>query len=288
MSPPIKPTTQALGFDSPRVRRQSVLGQRPAFQPRALDGVLDRQPASEALADELFAVVEAVGAQPSLRRALTDPSTPDEVRSQLTQSLFGDRVSGAAVAVLTEAARARWGTAGSFVAALERQGVRALLRTAQDAGRLDELEDQLFKVERLVDANPELRRALGDRRAPIEGREELLAGLLSGKVLPSVARLAKRAVAARQRTFDLTVEGYLKAAAELRERAVATVTVAQPLAPEQEERLRAALSRQVGREVNVRVVIDPTVVGGVRVSLGDEVIEGTVAGRLTDAQRKLA
>lgn len=132
---------------------------------KALDGVLDRQPASEALADELFAVVEAVGAQPSLRRALTDPSTPDEVRSQLTQSLFGDRVSGAAVAVLTEAARARWGTAGSFVAALERQGVRALLRTAQDAGRLDELEDQLFKVERLVDANPELRRALGDRRA---------------------------------------------------------------------------------------------------------------------------
>ena len=255
---------------------------------KALDGVLDRQPASEALADELFAVVEAVGAQPSLRRALTDPSTPDAVRSQLTQSLFGDRVSGAAVAVLTEAARARWGTAGSFVAALERQGVRALLRTAQDAGRLDELEDQLFKVERLVDANPELRRALGDRRAPIEGREELLAGLLSGKVLPSVARLAKRAVAARQRTFDLTVEGYLKAAAELRERAVATVTVAQPLAPEQEERLRAALSRQVGREVNVRVVIDPTVVGGVRVSLGDEVIEGTVAGRLTDAQRKLA
>ena len=117
---------------------------------------------------------------------------------------------------------------------------------------------------------------------------EGLAGLLSGKVLPSVARLAKRAVAARQRTFDLTVEGYLKAAAELRERAVATVTVAQPLAPEQEERLRAALSRQVGREVNVRVVIDPTVVGGVRVSLGDEVIEGTVAGRLTDAQRKLA
>ncbi len=255
---------------------------------KALDAALDRQPASEALADELFAVVEAVGAQPSLRRALTDPSTPDEVRSQLTQSLFGDRVSGAAVAFLPEAARARWGTAGSFVAALERQGVRALLRTAQDAGQLDELEDQLFKVERLVDANPELRRALGDRRTPVEGREELLTGLLVGRVLPSVTRLARRAVSARQRTFDLTVEGYLKAAAELRERAVATVTTARPLTAEQEERLRAALSRQVGRDVNVRVVIDPTVIGGVRVSLGDEVIEGTVAGRLTDAQRKLA
>lgn len=255
---------------------------------KGLDAVLDRQPASEALADELFAVVEAVGSQPALRRALTDPSTPDEVRQQLTQSLFGDRVSGAAVAVLSEAARARWGTAGSFIAALERQGVRALLRSAQGAGQLDELEDQLFKVERLVDANPELRRALGDRRTPVEGREELLDGLLAGRVLPAVGRLARRAVAARQRTFDLTVEGYLKAAAELRERAVATVTVAQPLTAEQEERLRAALSRQVGRDVNVHVVIDPTVIGGVRVSLGDELIEGTVAGRLTDAQRKLA
>lgn len=255
---------------------------------KALDAVLDRQPASEALADELFAVVEAVGAQPALRRALTDPSTPDEVRSQLTQSLFGERVSGSAVAVLTEAARARWGTAGSFTAGLERQGVRALLRTAQDAGQLDELEDQLFKVERLVDGNPELRRALGDRRTPIEGREELLVGLLVGRVLPGVIRLAKRAVAARQRTFDLTMQGYLKTAAEVRERAVATVTVAQPLNADQEERLRAALKRQVGRDVNLHVVVDPTIIGGVRVTLGDELIEGTVAGRLTDAQRKLA
>ncbi len=255
---------------------------------KALDAVLDAQPASEALADELFAVVEALGAQPTLRRALTDPSTPDAVRSQLTQSLFGDRVSGATVAVLSEAARARWGTAGSFITALERQGVRALLRVAQEAGQLDELEDQLFKVERLVDANPELRRTLGDRRTPVEARQALLGGLIEGRVLPTVASLARRAVAARKRTFDLTVEDYLKSAAELRERAVATVTVARPLTEEQQARIKAALSRQTGRDVNLRVVLDPGVIGGVHVALGDEVIEGTVAGRLTDAQRKLA
>lgn len=255
---------------------------------KALDAVLDGLPASEALADELFAVVEALGAQPTLRRALTDPSTPDVVRSQLTQSLFGGRVSGATVAVLSEAARARWGSSGAFVSALERQGVRALLRTAQDAGQLDELEDQLFKVERLVDGNPELRSTLGDRRTPVEARQGLLGDLLEGKVLPPVVRLARRAVAARKRTFDLTVEDYLKSAAELRERAVATVRVARPLTAEQEARLKAALQRQVGRDVNLRVVLDPGVIGGVHVSLGDEVIEGTVAGRLTDAQRKLA
>ena len=122
----------------------------------------------------------------------------------------------------------------------------------------------------------------------MEARQGLLGGLIEGRVLPTVANLARRAVAARKRTFDLTVEDYLKSAAELRERAVATVTVARPLTAEQEGRLKQALSRQVGREVNLRVVLDPGVIGGVHVSLGDEVIEGTVAGRLTDAQRKLA
>ena len=255
---------------------------------KALDAVLDGQQASEALAEELFAVVEALGAQPTLRRALTDPSTPDVVRSQLAQSLFGSRVSGATVAVVSEAAGARWGSSGAFVSALERQGVRALLGAAQGAGQLDELEDQLFKVGRLVDGNAELRRALGDRRAPLEGRQELLGGLLQGKVLPTVVQLARRAVAARKRTFDLTLEDYLTTAAELRQRAVATVTVARSLTAEQESRLKAALTRQVGRDVNLHVVLDPGVIGGVHVSLGDEVIEGTVAGRLTDAQRKLA
>lgn len=255
---------------------------------RALDAVLDGQHATEALAEELFAVVDALGAQPALRRALTDPSTTDEARQHLAQTLFGSRVGGSTVAVLAEAARIRWTTGGSFVSALERQAVRAQLRTVQDNGQLDELEDQLFKVERLVDANRDLRATLSDRRSPLEARQSLLGGLLEGKVMPAVVSLAKRAVAARERTFDLTVEGYLKAAAQLRERAVATVTVARPLSQEQEERLRAALSRQVGREVNVRVVLDPTVLGGVRVTLGDEVIEGTVAGRLNDAQRKLA
>ncbi|MBK8463006.1 MAG: F0F1 ATP synthase subunit delta [Nigerium sp.] len=254
---------------------------------RALDGVLDGQHASAALAGELFSVVDALGAQATLRRALSDPSTPDEARAQLAESLFGRRLGGAAVAVIAEAARARWGAPSSFVAALERQGVRALLRTVQAEGRLDELEDQLFKVERLVEANPELSRALGDRLTPLEGRQRLLGDLIDGRVGAATAQLARRAIAARQRTFGLTVDSYLTMAAEQRERAIATVTTATALTDEQKARLRAALSRQVGRDVNLRVVLDPAVIGGVRVSLGDEVIEGTVAARLDDAQRKL-
>ncbi len=253
----------------------------------ALDRVLDGQPADETLAEELFAVADALASQASLRRALTDPGTPDDTRGELARALFGSRVGPAATAVVAEAARLRW-TGSGMAEALERQGARALLLVAERSGQLDEVEDQLFKVERLVAAHPELRGTLADRRTGLDARGGLLGELLAGKVLPVTAALARRAVAARQRTFGLTVEGYLKAAAELRERAVATVTSARPLDAGQVDRLRAALTRQVGREVNVRVVVDPAVLGGLRVTLGDEVIEGTVAGRFHDARRQLA
>lgn len=252
-----------------------------------LDRVLDSQPVSEALADELFSVVDALAAQPALRRALTDPGTPEEARTQVAQTLFRGRVSETAVTVLTEATRLRWSTAGGFTSALEREAVRSLLSVAQGNGQLDEVEDQLFKVGRLVDGHRDLRATLADRRAPVEGRQQLLGSLIDGRVSSVVGLLARRAVLARARTFDLTLEDYLKLAAGLRQRAIATVEVARPLEEHQADRLRSALSRQVGRDVNLRVVVNPDVVGGVRVTLGDEVIEGTVAARLADAERKL-
>lgn len=255
---------------------------------KALDAVADAQPASAELAQDLFAVADAVAGQPMLRRALTDPSTPDDARQSLAQALLGARVGASAVAVAGQAARERWTSAGAIVTALERQGVRALLRQALNQGRLDQLEDELFQVERTVDATPALRSVLSDRQAPVTGRQQLLSELIAGKVLPEVEQLACRAVLAHKRTFDLTVESYLKAAAELRERVVATVTVAQPLTDEQEKRILAALTAQTGHPVTLRVMLDPHVLGGVRAVIGDEVIEGTVAGRLHDARRKLA
>lgn len=254
----------------------------------ALDRVLDTQQPSQGLAEELFSIVDTLAAQPRLRRAVTDPATPDEARASLVGALFGGKVSDAAVHVLTEATRLRWPTSGGLAAAVERQAVRSVLATAQQQGQLDEVEDQLFKLGRLVDGDRALRTALGDRVTPVEGRQKLLAGLIEGKVLPVVSQLAQRAVLGKARTFDLTVAEYLKAAADMRQRAVATIEVARPLSDDQVARLQAALSKQVGRDVSVHVVLNPDVIGGVRVALGDEVIEGTVASRLADAQRKLS
>ena len=97
--------------------------------------------------------------------------------------------------------------------------------------------------------------------------------------------LARRAVAARERTFAHTIEGYVDLAAAQKNRVVATVRVARPLDGDQRRRLQAALARQVGRDLVIQEVVDPDVLGGVRVELGDEVVEGTVAGRLDEARR---
>lgn len=252
----------------------------------SLDKVLDDQQPVESLAGDLFAVVDAVDGQPALRRALTDPGTPAEGRQHLARSLFGGKVSDEAVNVVAEAATHRWPHGREFTTALERQGVRSQLLAAHRAGELDDVEDQLFRFERLVAAENGVRDALADRSAPMDIRRRLVHQLLEGKASPVTITLADRAVAARERTFANTMEGYLTLAAKIRSRRVATVTVARPLDQEQTDRLRAALTRQTGGEVDLHVIVDPKVIGGIRVEIGDEVIEGTVSSRLEDARRR--
>lgn len=252
-----------------------------------LDGVLDSVQATPELAEELFAVVDLLDHQPSLRRALTDPGAESAGRAALIETLFADRLGASTRHVLRAAADLRWGSASGLAAALERQGVRAVLSSSQQAGSLDTVEDELFRFERLVSADAALRGAISDRSAPLAARQQLVSDLIGGRTDPATTELARRAVAARTRSFELTVNSYLTAAAALRQRALAHVVVARPLTSKQHDRLAAALARQLGRDVSLRVVVDPDVLGGVRVTVGDEIIEGTVAGRLEEARRQL-
>jgi F-type H+-transporting ATPase subunit delta len=163
--------------------------------------------------------------------------------------------------------------------------VRAQLAAADEAGNLGEAEDELFRFARTVESSPELRNTLANRGATVAQRQELVEELLHGRATEATVVLAQRAVTARERTFAHTIEGFVTLAAAQRNRVVATVRVATALTAEQRTRLQASLSRQAGREVAVQEVIDPSVVGGVRVELGDEVVEGTVAARLLAARR---
>jgi F-type H+-transporting ATPase subunit delta len=239
----------------------------------------------ENLPGDLFAVVDALDSSVALRRALTDPTTSENARPQLVHSLLDGKVSKTAVDLVAQAATMRWAGGRSFTAALERQAVRAQLMAADNDGNLESTEDELFRFARLVEANPDLRNALSDRAVPVEKRQELVERLLAGRATTATMALAKRAVGARERTFAHTIEGFVTLAAAHKNRVVATVRVANPLTAEQRERLRRSLSQQVGREVAVQEIIDPGILGGIRVELGDEVIEGTVADRLEQARR---
>src|SRR5918997_1950133 len=239
----------------------------------------------ESLPGDLFTVVDALDTSVMLRRALTDPTTSESARQQLVQNLLDGKVSKTAVGIVSQAAAMRWAGGRSFTAALERQAVRAQLMVADNDGNLENTEDELFRFARLVEANPDLRNALSDRAVPVSKRQELVEQLLAGRAPPATMALAKRAVGARDRTFAHTIEGFVTLAAAQKNRVVATVRVARPLTPEQLSRLQASLSEQAGRQVMVQEIVDENVLGGVRVELGDEVIEGTVASRLESARR---
>lgn len=251
----------------------------------SLDTVLDETGDSARISDELFSVVDALDSSSMLRRSLTDPNISDSARQGLASRLLEGRVSDAALKVVHEAVAIRWPGGRTLAAALERQAVRAELARAQEAGELDETEDSLFRFSRLVESSPELRNTLADRRVSLADRVTVVDELLAGKAGPATIALSKRAVAARERTFNNTIEGYVTLAAAQQNRLLATVRVAQPLSAEQSQRLRAALTKQAGRDVAIQEIVEPGLLGGIRVELGDQVIEGTVASKLDEARR---
>lgn len=251
----------------------------------ALDRMLDQTQVDDGFPDDLFGVVDALEASPTLRRAVTDPGTPEEARKGLVHGLLDGKVTPQVADLVAEAAALRWAGGRTFAAALDRQAVRAVLLQAAGSGQLSDTEDELFRFARVVESSPGLRDALANRAVPLAERQRLVTDLLQDRATPATVALARRAVTARERTFAHTIEGFVTLAAAQQRRVVATVRVARPLAADQRERLVAALRRQVGRDVAIQEIVDHDVVGGVRVELGDEVVEGTVAARLESARR---
>jgi F-type H+-transporting ATPase subunit delta len=241
------------------------------------------------LGDELFAVLGLLETQPTLRRTLSDPSRDADAKAGLVRSVLGGKVS-AGTLILTEAvARARWSGAGDMVDSVERLAVEATVAAAEREGRLDDVEDELFRFVRILDATPALRQALSDGGAPSASKDALLASLLGDRTAPATQRLVRQAATApRGRSLDVVLRDYGQVAADRRSRLVARVRVAAPLLETQRTRLASALQRLYGREIHLDVDVDPRVLGGVEVSVAGEIVDGTVLNRLQDARRRLA
>jgi F-type H+-transporting ATPase subunit delta len=243
---------------------------------------------NDTLGSELFAVARLLDTNGTLRRALTDPSRPGEAKSGMVEQLLTGKVSGTTLSVVRAAAAGRWSSSRDLPDALDDLSVEADVAYADGQGKLDDLEDELFRLERVIARERGLAEKLADRNLPVDKRQELLTGLLQGKADGTTIRLAERAVAGRGRSIAGALTSYQTAAANRRNASIATVRVATDLNEDERARLSTALSRQYGRNIQVNVIVDPAVLGGVRIDIGDEVIDGTVAAKLSDAQRRIA
>jgi F-type H+-transporting ATPase subunit delta len=164
----------------------------------------------------------------------------------------------------------------------------ALLEVSRAEGHLAEIEDELFRFARTFEGSDELRAALSDPALPAERRVAVVDDLLGGKALRTSAALASFIVAAgRAGELPAIIDRFVEMAAAEQRRAVAEVRSAIELTPEQTDRLREALNRATGKDVEVKVVVDPSVLGGIVARVGDLVIDGSVRHRLEQLREQI-
>jgi F-type H+-transporting ATPase subunit delta len=255
-----------------------------------LDSTIDGSAAADLqrLGDDLFAVLRLLLGEPALRRALADSSVAASSRSSLADQLLEGKVGRGAKDVVSDLVSARWSRTVDLVSGLESLARRATLAVAEKDNSLAEVEDELFRFGRVLDREPELTRLLGEQSTPVDGRVKLLRDVLGQKARPVTLALLTEAVrASRGRPLDREAEALSELAAARRDRYVAHVRTPVALSTQQEQRLGQTLSRLYGRPMSLQVERDESLLGGLVVRVGGEVIDGSVAGKLAAAQRRL-
>ncbi|HET9442520.1 MAG TPA: ATP synthase F1 subunit delta [Acidimicrobiales bacterium] len=164
----------------------------------------------------------------------------------------------------------------------------ALFEVAKGEGNLEYVEAELFQVARLVESNDELRSKLTDQMIPIELRQGIVEELLEGRTHPVTKALVSFVVGAgRARDLPDIIDRMVERSATSRDEVVAEVRSAIPLDDDQQRRLTVALRERTGQNVAVKVIVDPSVLGGLHVAIGDSVIDGTVRSRLEQLRESL-
>jgi F-type H+-transporting ATPase subunit delta len=241
------------------------------------------------LADELYAVAALLTAQPQLRRRLADPASAPEARIGLADHLLSSKISASALSVVESAVAQRWSAPWDLVDALETSGDDVLLAAADQTGVIDEVEDELFRLERILDAESGLSTLLDEVSAAPQRRVQLLDQVVADKVNPLTLALVRHAVATeRKRSVHLALDDLIEAAGARRERSVARVISAVPMTEQQQQALAERLSEIYGRRIDVRYAIDPAIRGGLVVRVGEEVIDGSIASRLAQVRGAFA
>ena len=243
------------------------------------------------LAAELVSVAKILVREPVLTRHLTAPAEDTAPRIRLVERLVTGQVGEATLDVLRSAVSQRWSTGSDMIDAVEHVSQQALLEVAERENTADEVEDQLFRFSRILDAQPRLAILLGDESAAADGRLRLLGAVLAGAggpVNPIAATLLSQTVELlRGAPAEESMKNLAEAAVARRGEIVAQVSAAADLTDAQRARLTEVLGRIYGHPVSLQLQIDPDVLGGLLISVGDEVIDGTLSSRLAAAEAQL-
>jgi F-type H+-transporting ATPase subunit delta len=241
------------------------------------------------IAGELYSVANLLVAQPRLRRTLGDPATAPDSRAGVADTLLSGNVGRQTLQIVTAAVRQRWSTQWDLVDALEDGADAALFAAAEKQHALDTVEDDLFRLERILESEGDVSALLDELTVGPERRNGLLDSLVGGKVSAVTLDLLHHAVASqRKRSITLAIDDLLEKAAARRDRSVARVTSAVPLTDAQERRLAAVLTEIYGREMSVRTALDPDVQGGLVVRVRDEIIDGSISHAFAQVRAALA
>lgn len=246
------------------------------------------RPTLDRLGEDLSALVGLLDREAMLRKHLSEPSSTPEAKQALVDQLLAGKVGDPALQLLRAMVAERWSKVRDFVEAVERFGRLAVLNSAERAGVVEEVEDELFRFGRTLANEGRLTSLLSDELAEPDGRVALLDRIVGGKVRPQTEALLVQAVRVpRRRMLDVTVIELAELAAGRRQEIVAMVTSAAPLTDQQLDRLKNVLRGIYNRAISLQVEVDPDVLGGLVVRVGDEVIDGSVASKLARAKQDL-
>ena len=243
------------------------------------------------LSSELVSVAQMLDREIVVSRYLTVSAEDAAPRVRLIERLVSDQVGDATLDVLRLAVSERWSANSDLIDAIEHVSRQALLEIAERENKVDEVEDQLFRISRILDAQPRLAILFGDYTVPVEGRVGLLRKVLdgaSGRVNPIVVSLLTHTVELlRGQNADEAIQFLAEVAVARRGEIVAQVSAAAELSDAQRTRLTEVLGRIYGHPVAVQLQIDAELLGGLLISIADEVIDGTLSSRLAAAQAQL-
>jgi F-type H+-transporting ATPase subunit delta len=259
--------------------REALAASRAALA--ALTGTVDL-----AIAEQLLSAGRIIGESSQLQSILSEPATDAETKVAALKAVFGSSLNAPVFEVLGTVAANRWSSEQDLLAGIEELGLRAVAESAE-AGT--DIEGELFAFGKTVASSPELELAISSKLGDPISKVTLIERLLSGKVSPQSLVILRHLVRQpRGRRINALVRDAAAIVADQTGHAVATVTTAAPMAADQLARLQSGLSASYGRQLKVNLVVDPALVGGVRVQIGDDVIDGSVASRLKELRLQLA